>query len=201
MRARRVLRLRLLGTAEAGALDEVQRARVDVLRARIAFASSRGNDAPPLLLKAAKRLEPLDVTLARETYLEAFSAAIFAGRLATGAGLREVAEAARRAPRSSRAPRPADLLLDGLTLLITEGHAAGVPVLKRALTAFRGESVSTEEELRWLWHACRVAMKVWDDESWFVLSTRAVQLARDVGTLTVLPHRAEPARRHPHLRR
>ena len=126
--------------------------------------------------------------LARETYLEAFSAAIFAGGLATGVGLREVAEAARRAPRPLRPPRPADLLLDGLTLLITEGHAAGVPVLKQALTAFRGESISTEEELRWLWHACRVAMKLWDDESWFVLSTRAVQLARDVGTLTVLPH-------------
>jgi len=180
--------LALLATAEGGTLDEVQRARVDVLRARIAFASSRGNDAPPLLLKAARRLEPLDVTLARETYLEAFSAAIFAGHLATGAGLREVAEAARRAPRSSRPPRPADFLLDGLTLLITEGHARGVPVLKRALTAFRGESVSAEEERRWLWHACRVAMKLWDDESWFVLSTRAVQLAREVGTLTVLPH-------------
>jgi DNA-binding CsgD family transcriptional regulator len=179
--------LALLATAEPGPLDEVQRAGIDVLRARIAFATSRGGDAPPLLLKAAKRLEPLDVTLARETYLEAFSAAIFAGRLATEVGLREVAEAARRAPRSSRPPRPADLLLDGLTLLITEGHAAGVPVLKRALTAFRGESVSIEEELRWLWHACRVAMKLWDDESWFVLSTRAVQLAREVGTLTVLP--------------
>jgi len=179
--------LGLLGTAAAGALDEVQCARVDVLRARIAFASSRGNDAPPLLLKAAKRLEPLDVTLARETYLEAFSAAIFAGHLATGVGLREVAAAARRAPPSSRPPGPADLLLDGLALLVTEGHAAGVPVLKRALAAFRGESVSTEEELRWLWHACRVAMKLWDDESWFVLSTRAVHLAREAGTLTVLP--------------
>ena len=180
--------LELLGTAEAGTLDEVQRARVDVLRAQIAFASSRGDDAPPLLLKAAKRLEPLDVTLARETYLEAFSAAIFAGRLASGTGLLEVAEAARGAPPPSPSPRPADLLLDGLALLITEGHAAGVPVLKRALMAFRGENVSTEEELRWLWLACRAAMKLWDDESWYVLSTRAVQLARDVGTLTVLPH-------------
>jgi DNA-binding CsgD family transcriptional regulator len=178
----------LLGTAEAGPLDEVQRARVDVLRAQIASASSRGDDAPSLLLKAAKRLEPLDVTLARETYLEAFSAAIFAGRLASGTGLLEVAEAARGAPPSSRSPRPADLLLDGLALLITQGHAAGVPVLKRALMAFRGENVSTEEELRWLWHTCRAAMMLWDDESWYVLSTRAVQLARDVGTLTVLPH-------------
>jgi DNA-binding CsgD family transcriptional regulator len=179
--------LALLATAEAGTLDEVQRARVDVLRAQIAFASSRGNDAPALLLKAAKRLEPLDVTLARETYLEAFLAASFAGRLASGVGLREVAEAARAAP-APPSPRPADLLLDGLALLITEGYTAGVPVLKKALRAFRGENVSTEEELRWLWLTCRAAMKVWDDESWYVLSTRAVQLARDAGTLTVLPY-------------
>src|SRR4051795_8010013 len=177
----------LLATAEAGTLDEIQRARIDVLRARITFASSRGNDAPPLLLKAAKRLEPLDVKLARETYLEAFSAAIFAGRLASGVGLREVAEAARAAPPPP-SPRPADLLLDGLALLITEGDAAGVPVLKRALRAFSGENISTEEELRWLWLTCRAAMKVWDDDSWYVLCTRATQLARDAGTLTVLPH-------------
>jgi DNA-binding CsgD family transcriptional regulator len=180
--------LELLGTAEAGTLDELQRACIDLLRAQIASASSRGDDAPPLLLRAAKRLEPLDVTLARETYLDAFSAAIFAGRLASGTGMLEVAQASRGAPKSSRSPRPADLLLDGLALLITEGHGAGVPVLQRALMAFRGENVSTEEELRWLWLACRAAMKVWDDESWYVLSTRAVQLARDVGTLTVLPH-------------
>jgi DNA-binding CsgD family transcriptional regulator len=179
--------LALLATAEAGTLDEVQSARVNVLRARIAFASNRGNDAPPLLLKAAKRLEPLDLTLARETYLEAFSAAIFAGRLASASGLRTVAEAARAAPPPPSA-RPADLLLDGLALVITEGDAAGVPVLKRALRAFSGEDISVEEELRWLWLTCRAAMKVWDDESWYVLCTRAVQLARDAGTLTVLPH-------------
>jgi DNA-binding CsgD family transcriptional regulator len=179
--------LGLLGTAEAGTLDEVQRARVDVLRAQIAFASSRGNDAHLLLLKAAERLEQLDVTLARDTYLEAFSAAIFAGRLASGTGLLGVAEAARAAPRP-HSPRPSDLLLDGLAVLVTEGHATGVPVLKRALSAFCDDNLSTEEELRWLWLACRAAMKLWDDESWYVLSTRAVQLARDVGTLTVLPH-------------
>jgi DNA-binding CsgD family transcriptional regulator len=73
-------------------------------------------------------------------------------------------------------------------MLITEGNAAGAPMLKRALSAFQGENLSADEELRWLWLTCRVAMKLWDDESWYVLSTRAVQLARDVGTLTVLPH-------------
>jgi DNA-binding CsgD family transcriptional regulator len=179
--------LELLITAEAGQLDELQRARVELLRAQIAFASSRGSDAPPLLLKAAKRLEPLDVTLARDTYLEAFSAAIFTGRLARGVGRVEVARAARAAPPSSQPPRAADLLLDGQALLITEGYAAGMPMLKRALSAFRSEDLPRDEALRWLWLACRIALDLWDDESWYVLSARQVQLARDAGALTVLP--------------
>src|SRR4051812_2511210 len=133
--------LALLATAEAARLDEVQRARIDVLRAQIAFATNRGNDAPPLLLKAAKRLEPLDAPRARETCLEAFSAAIFAGRLASGVGLRGIAEAARAAPPPP-SPRPADLLLDGLAVLVTEGHAVGVPALKHALRAFRDDNLS-----------------------------------------------------------
>ena len=95
--------LRLLATAEAGLYGEFERARADLLRGQIAFASSRGSDAPALLLKAARRLEPLDVGLARETYLEALSAAVYAGRLAGTAGLREVAERVRVAPS---APRP-----------------------------------------------------------------------------------------------
>jgi DNA-binding CsgD family transcriptional regulator len=182
--------LGLLAAAEAGPLDEIQRARVDLLRGQIAFASNRGGDAAPLLLKAAKQLEPLDVTLARETYLDALSAAMFAGRLAPGPGVLEVAEAARAARRagsSPQAPRAPDLLLDGLALLITEGYPAGTPMLKRALSAFASEDVSREEGLRWLWLACRTALDLWDDESWYVLSTRQVQLARDAGALAVLP--------------
>jgi outer membrane PBP1 activator LpoA protein len=67
--------LGLVATAEAGALDEFQRARVDLLSAHVAFASGLGSDAPRLLLKAARRLEPFDLELARETYLIAWSAA------------------------------------------------------------------------------------------------------------------------------
>ena len=70
----------LLATAEAGPLDELQRARTDVLHAQLVFVSSRGTDAIPLLLAAARRLEPLDVSLARETYVDAFSAAMFGGQ-------------------------------------------------------------------------------------------------------------------------
>ena len=101
----------LLATAEAGPLDDLPRARIDLLRAQIAFASSRGKEAPPLLLAAARRLERLDAGLARETYLDAFSAAMFAGRLASGPGLLEVAQAARQAPPPPPQPRKGDMLL------------------------------------------------------------------------------------------
>jgi DNA-binding CsgD family transcriptional regulator len=179
--------LRLLAIAESGPLSELQRAQVALLRGQIEFAVHRGRDAPPLLLSAAMRLEPLDVGLARATYLEALSAAISAGRLGARDGVRRTAEAARRAASSREPPRAPDLLLDGLAVLHTEGYAAGTPMLKCALRAFRSDELSSEEGIGWLWLACRAAMDLWDDESWFVLSTRQVQLARDAGALTALP--------------
>jgi DNA-binding CsgD family transcriptional regulator len=178
--------LRLLAAAEAGPLDEFQRARADLLSGQIAFASSRGCHVPPQLLKAARRLEPLDARLARETYLQALSLAVYAGGSVTGDSLRKAAEAARAAPAVSQPPNAPNLLLDGLALLITEGYAAAAPTLKRALSAFSSEDISAEEELRWLWLACPAAQILWDDQSWDLLSTRHVQLARDAGALGVL---------------
>jgi DNA-binding CsgD family transcriptional regulator len=184
--------LELLATAEAGPMDEFQRARVDLLRGQIAFASRRGSDAPPLLLKAAQSLELLDARLARETYLEALFAALFAGRLALGGGAREVAEAARAAPSPQQPARAPDLLLDGLALVVTEGYPAGAPVLKRAVSAFRSADVSREEGLGWLWlsQADLSAGLLWDYGSWDLLSARRVKLARDAGALTALPFAA-----------
>ena len=184
--------LELLATAEAGPLDEFQAARVDLLRGQIAFASRRGSDAPPLLLKAAQGLEPLDVRLARETYLEALFAALFAGRLALGGGVREVAEAARAAPSPQQPARAPDLLLDGLALVVTEGYPAGAPVLKRAVSAFCSADVSREEARHWLWLSLAdlSAGLLWDYGSWELLSARRVKLARDAGALTVLPFAA-----------
>jgi DNA-binding CsgD family transcriptional regulator len=178
--------LALLATAEAGELDEPGRARVDLLRGQIAFAVRRGSDAPPLLLKAAKRFEPVDMALARETYLDALASALFAGRLATGHGALEIAQAARATSRPPGPTRATDLLLDGWTLMIMEGYAAGTPILKRALRGFLSQEVSREEETRWLWLACHAAFEIWD-EAWAVLSIRHVQVARESGALAVLP--------------
>ena len=176
----------LLAAAELGPVDELQRARLQRLGAQIAFASRRGRDAPPLLLEAARRLDPLDAAMARETYLEAIASAMFAGRLGTGPDEREVAEAARA---SNRVPAlgPAGLLLDALVTRFTEGYAASVEPLSRALRTF-GEPDGGGEDRRWLWLACRLAQDLWDDELWHVLATRGVRLARETGALHLLPN-------------
>src|SRR5262249_18614614 len=146
--------LRLVVTAEMGPLDDLQLARLERLRARLAFDLRRGKNAPEPLLRAARRLEPLDPGLSRETYLEALAAGIFAGRLGRGRATAEVAEAIRAGPPAPRSPGMIDLLLDGLVMRFTEGYAAAVGRLKRALEAFR-EADSSDETTRWLWLACR----------------------------------------------
>jgi DNA-binding CsgD family transcriptional regulator len=179
--------VQLLGMAEAAPLDEFQRARVDLLRAQLAFAANRGSDAPPLLLRAAKRLEPIDADLARDTYLDALNAALFAGRLASPGGWpQDVSQAARAAPRPSHPPRASDLLLDGLAANFSDGHAAGLPLLRRALSAFDRET-SAAEDLRWLFLACTAAIHQRDDARWDTLSRRHVRLTREAGALSELP--------------
>jgi DNA-binding CsgD family transcriptional regulator len=178
----------LLETAESGtAVDDPVRARMLLLRAQIEFTSSRGSDAPRLLLQAARRLEPIDLDLARETYLETLSAALFAGRLATeGAGALDVARAAMASPRPLRPPRVPDLLLDGLATLFTEGYGPAVPILRQAQRAF-GTDMSAAEQLRWLWLTSVSSHHLWDDVRWESFSERHVQLARQTGALGELP--------------
>ena len=179
--------LRLLSVAEAGPLDELQRAQADLLHAQIAFAVDRGGDAAPLLLNAARRLEPLDVRSARDTYLEAFAAAQFAGRLARDGDVSKVAVASRAAPAARTTPNAADLLLDGLALRFTDGYAAGAPMLKQALASFCDQDTSAEDGLRWIWLPCLSAVDLWDDVAGAVLAARNVKLAREAGALAVLP--------------
>jgi DNA-binding CsgD family transcriptional regulator len=179
--------LALLDTADACILGDPGRARVDRLRAQIAFASRRDSEAAPLLLKAARKLEAVDPNLARVTYLEALQAALSAGRLARGAGVGEVAQAALGAPPPQQPRRAPDLLLEGLAIQFTDGCAAGAPIVKHALDAFRRETAAPPEEVRWLSLASRAAADVWDDEAWRLLSGRALEHARDAGALTEMP--------------
>jgi DNA-binding CsgD family transcriptional regulator len=179
----------LLATAAnqvSGPLDELKSARLDLLRGQLVFASGLGSEAPPLLLKAASRLEPLNLGLARETYLSAWMAALFAGRLAGSGDLLEVSRAARVLPPADP-PDAASLVLDGLTLLVTDGLAAAAPTLRQAVGTFSGTDITADEAIRWGWFAQAAASALWDDEVWRAMLLRQVQLARDVGALDQLP--------------
>ncbi len=186
--------LRLVATAEAGALSGLEQARAGLLRGQISFLATRSGDAAGLLLKAAERLREVDPELARQTYLEALTAAIYAGPLAgPGATPSEVAEAASAAPRA-RQPRGRDLLLDGLVALLTDTYGAAVPILRQAQRAIEGEASQTEQ-LRWMWGATVSALQLWDDEGWERLSERHLQLIRETGALgdlaAALGHRGQ----------
>jgi DNA-binding CsgD family transcriptional regulator len=178
--------LGLVAMAEAGPLDEFERARADLVRGQLAFASGLASNAPPLLLKAARRLEQFDPGLARETYLTAWGAASVATGQPAGRGvLLEICRAVRALPPRPGAPRPLDLLLDGLALLTTDGHAAATPMLQRAATALA--DIPVEDVLRWGWMATAASNAVWDNDGAHAISVRQVQLIRDAGALAELP--------------
>ncbi|MGF1645351.1 MAG: AAA family ATPase [Kineosporiaceae bacterium] len=178
----------LLAAAGISPLDELQRARVARLRAQIVFVRRRGCDAPPLLLEAAQRLQPLDARLARDTYLDAFGAAVFAGRLAEPGEMGRIAAAARTAPAADDPPRPEDVLLDGLTVRFTEGYAAGVPPLRRALGAFR-DAIGRGDAalLSRMWLVWMLAAELADAEMGLSLARGAAQLAQEAGALAGVP--------------
>ena len=174
--------LGLLATAETVPLDDVQRARADLLRGQVAFASGVASDAPPLLLKAARRLEPFDLNLARETYLTAWGAASMAGQ---GDVILEIWRAVRALPRTSGTPLPLELLLEGMAQLTTDGHAAAAATLRRAAGALL--DIAVGDALRWGWAAIGACTAVWDDEGMRAISARQVELVREAGVLAQLP--------------
>jgi DNA-binding CsgD family transcriptional regulator len=180
--------LGLLVAVEAGPLEELQAAKTERLRGQIAFDQGRGTDAARLLLSAARRLEPVDADLARETHLEAlWEAVMWAGDLDLPGGALEAAAAARAAPPGPDPPRVADVLLDALALRLTEGHAAAVPALRRALEMVLTLDVSFDEASRWLRLAgAIIAFELWDAECWLALATRQVRVAREAGALVQL---------------
>ncbi|MFI5610041.1 AAA family ATPase [Amycolatopsis sp. NPDC051903] len=181
--------LALLAVAEAAQTDELQRARIDLLRSQIAFARHRGGDAPALLLDAARRLRDLDPELSRETYVEALMSSVFAGRFVWSEedGPEGVARAARAAPPAPDPPRAVDLLLDALVKRFTAGYVAAAPQLLEAAREFRREDDEGVAAPRWYGIVGRIALELWDKDSWDELAAKKVEILRSEGALTLLP--------------
>jgi DNA-binding CsgD family transcriptional regulator len=176
----------MLAIAEAEPLDALGRARVALLRGQSALAEGLGSDVPPLLLDAARQLEPLDLELARETYGQAFAAAMFGGADSAD-DLLAAGRAVRALPGPAGRPRAVDALLDGIALLVTDGRAAAGPTLLRAARAFAGHDVPVAECLRWGWFATAASNAAWDDDGPRAVCARQVELAREAGALGHLP--------------
>jgi hypothetical protein len=178
--------LELLVAIEAGPHDALRTAEAEHLRGLIAFVQRRASDGAQLLLSAARHLEPLDVALSRETYLDALGTAIWAGDLDSPGGLLAAAEAARAAPPGPEPPRPVDVLLDALALRLTEGYAPAAPLLTQALELGLTLDVANDEVDRWRWLATGtgsaiVALELWDAESAHAMAAVQTQFARDAG--------------------
>jgi DNA-binding CsgD family transcriptional regulator len=177
----------LAATAESGPLDELRRARVELLRGQIAMFSAPGPDASVQLLTAARHLEPVDVGLARHTYLDAWGAALFAGRLSPRSTLLEVSRAALSGPRPPGAPRPCDLLLDSVATLVTDGLAAAAPLLHDVTRIFAHEETPAAESLRWGWLTVVPTYVLWDEATTYSICDRQLRSLRDAGALGRLP--------------
>jgi DNA-binding CsgD family transcriptional regulator len=171
----------LLATAEVGPLDDLQQARVELLRGHMALLSTFGSDAPPLLLKAAQRLERLAPELARDTYLDAWGAALLAGRAGSPGMLLEISRAARSAPRPEGPPRPSDVLLDSLATLITDGRSAAAALLEQSTTTFADQDFPAEVSLRWGWLTVVPTYVLWDEERTYAICVRQMQAVREAG--------------------
>jgi DNA-binding CsgD family transcriptional regulator len=177
--------LRLAAMAVAGQVDELQQARVELLRGQVAFASGQGRAAPALLLGAARRLEPFDLDLARDTYLLAWGAAMVAGRYAEPDVMHEICRAAQALSPMVGTPRTVDLLLKGFTMLTTDGHAAAASTLHQAAQAVI--TLPTEDVLRWGWLA-NAAFLPWDLDTMHRSMVRHLQIVREAGALSELPN-------------
>ena len=177
---------RLLAIANRGPIEEGQRAKSELLGAQLVLVSTRGNDAAGPLLTAARRLETLDVNLARETYVDAFTASLFGARLNELVDVRDVAAAARAAPHARASdPRAVDLLLDAFTAL-TGDYEQAVPACRAAVRRLQADRRSPEAELRWFWHGTVLALEIWDDEGAYLLSEHHTRVARKAGALSQL---------------
>ena len=167
--------LRLLDSARDQSWTPFQEALMSRLRARVGYELRRERSAPRQLLQAAQALEPHDQSLARDTYMLALSAAVYAGRLGEPGDVVEVASAILAATADDQSERASDLILRGQALLSAEGLEAGLPTVRRAVRAFL-EQPPDARELHWMWFGGRAAQDVWDAEGLRTLAERQVSL-------------------------
>ncbi|MFF2731349.1 AAA family ATPase [Streptomyces sp. NPDC058008] len=163
----------LLGTAESAALSESQQAETDLIRGRISLVRIDDSEGPAYMMRAARRLAPLDPERSRESYLEALEASLLVGR-ANGVTDRVLAEA------KSAPPHPPDIL-DALDVLGAEGHRAAVPLIREAIDGAAGPLWTRHPAL-----AIILAAELWDPDTHTRIIEWLLKSGRESGSPLVL---------------
>lgn len=177
----------LLDAAAAELVEPLLVARAQRLDGAIRYAIGDAQGTASILVSAARALEPFDLRTARATMLQALAAARVTGRFtARGESEVDVAAAARAMPLRGATPSVADLLLDADVALFLDGHAAAVPLLRRAIDALQRNDLNTDDDLLWLGIGCWAAGAVGDDDALYRLASRLERRAREQGALVAL---------------
>ena len=174
--------LSLLSLAEARGLDARLSAHAQLLRGQLSFHTTRGGEAPDLLLAAARALAPCDPALSRDTYLAARNAAVFAGSLASGENVGSIARAILAEAPVVDPAGPADLLLRAAAQLDAYGPAHAARAVRTATRALLAEGLPNDQ-LGLLWTAGGLAMDTFDDQGMVTLQEAALDIARRDGRL------------------
>ncbi|MGI5321270.1 ATP-binding protein [Actinomadura nitritigenes] len=173
----------LVGIAEQHARTGFQRARAHLVRGHITFAAGFNDEAPPMLLAAARRLEPFDMDLARETYLIAWASASYGA--ANRESLLAISRAIRELPEPEGEPSVFDHVLESHALLITDGRGAALPALRKAVGAL--VEAPLRDLLKWSWAANGLIALIWEDRLMTETPARVIEELRAAGALADLP--------------
>jgi DNA-binding CsgD family transcriptional regulator len=176
---------RLVAVAESHPLDGFAAARAALLRGHVALVLGYSNDAPQLLLDAARQLEAFDLELAREAYLTAYGSGMSASHLAPAGVFLDICEAIERLPPPEGGPDAKSLLLEGLARMHTNGRAVAIPILQRAMSALA--QLPDEDVLRWGWMAPMASHVVWNSGAATAIFRRQLEIVRTAGALAELP--------------
>lgn len=113
-----------------------------------------GSDAAALLVEAAVAMSRFDLQMARDTFVDAFSAVSLLGSWSR-LSLHDVASRmARTGPASTSAGAAADALHDGFADVFSDRYASAIPRLRAGLDGLRGDGAGAPD-----WHV--MTMGVW----------------------------------------
>jgi DNA-binding CsgD family transcriptional regulator len=165
--------------------DPAARAQAMRMDGIIRFFDGHGGDTPGLLFEAAMAQRDLDAGLSRETLMETFEAAMWAGDLTSSTTMLDVATAARAIPAPEGDASTPSLMLTAYTERLTRGYAYAVPYWRRAADALPDQVANGNVQ----WHGMmwNATGELLDFDAHQAVGRERVRIAREQGALATLP--------------